>query len=132
MIIVARNFQWQDHKMQDWFDKQDQLRFTFGLDISPRLKKDPKLSSSLKENCKNMCLVCYDSLSSPFALRCGHTFCGDCWQYHLETKITSGINECEAKCMQVGCNCVVPHSTFLQFFKKNSKNTERYWRNLLK
>lgn len=69
-------------------------------------------------------------VKNKFALVCGHTFCRDCWRYHLEARLNEGINNCSARCMQDGCNCVVTHSAFLELL--DSAGQEHYWNNFCK
>lgn len=133
MILIARHCSWQNDKiMSDWVDNQDRLQFELGLIPRPDLRKDKRVNVSLPENNREkVCLSCYEPLDkTKFALMCGHTFCRECWRQHLVARLSAGINECTARCMQEGCNVVVTHSAFLELL--DSKEQEHYWNNLTK
>lgn len=78
------------------------------------------------------CTSCYESFVNPYSLKCGHTFCEDCWLQYLIAKITTGINCCEANCPQAGCNMTVTHTAFTKILASQPKHLDRYWRNLCK
>ena len=61
------------------------------------------------------CLVCASDLpASQFTglKGCGHSFCGQCWGYHCETQIKTGVST-TLSCMQSGCDNLVDEDLVL-------------------
>ena len=48
LIIIARNYKWNQDNMQNWFTEQDRLKFQLGLEFDTRLRRpNPHIDSSL-------------------------------------------------------------------------------------
>lgn len=120
MILIARYYAWAEHRFIEWFDLPESVHYEIGFAPDPRLREDPNVNVSLKENnADNCCLSCYEELTDTncFALECEHVFCNDCWRDYLSTKVMAGDNQCTAPCLQDGCNMVATHSVFIEFLK---------------
>ena len=48
------------------------------------------------------CLVCFDTVEDLKALECGHSFCANCWNDHVTSKINDGICS-RIQCMDPDC-----------------------------
>lgn len=128
MVLVARYFKYSEAQLPVWFDQQDTLKFTIGLEFDPGLKVITPEDATL-------CPICFDPLDNfAFALVCGHTFCRDCWQHHLRSSIDpqSKINACEANCAQDGCNVMMTHQGFLHLLSDDLVWQNTYWTNLVR
>lgn len=123
VISVCRHFEWNQTKIQEkWFDNQEELMYKIGIKFDPSIKKKyPEVSDSLASKNNNMCLVTYcefeigDFLYGADSLSCGHQFSGTTWQMMLKSKVQDGTECIYARCPQVRCNMVVPHSYFLKY-----------------
>lgn len=65
----------------------------------------------------NLCGVCFDTLADPDgggvpSMRCGHSFCRDCWGAFLTSKIKDE-GQCSIKCMSDKCRA----SLFEEFIR---------------
>lgn len=50
MIIIARHFNWNQTKMQDWFADQEVLQFKLGVEFDQRLVEQvPEINASLPD-----------------------------------------------------------------------------------
>lgn len=127
MVIVARHFKWSEDNLYAWFDTKDSLKFRLGIEPLPETQTDQVMRQSLAKYTK-VCNSCYENLDKKFALGCGHTFCGECWHSYLKQKVTQGISNCQAQCMQTGCNLTVTHSAFTKILTGAALQT--YWTNL--
>lgn len=124
VISVLRYFEWDLRKVEEnWFANMDTLRVKIGLDFDTSLKtKYPEISSALPDRNNNTCPVMYvefepdDPDYKAVSLTCGHQFSAESWRYYLREKVESMGKMCVfTKCQQARCNCVVPHSMFLEF-----------------
>lgn len=68
-------------------------------------------------------ICCDDAAPAPLALKCGHLFCGDCWEQYLNGKVREE-GECTIRCMDTSCSLLVPNS----FIRENAdkKTFERF------
>ena len=135
LIIIARHYAWNQDRMQDWFNQQDQLKFVLGLEFNAALAtKHPQINSSLPSQHGGYCQICYSEIdaSNSFALACQHTFCNECWTQYLSEKVRSGFHGISAACMQTQCNMMVGHTKFDRFLAQSPKDKEMYWKWLSK
>lgn len=48
LIVIARHYEWNQDKMQDWFVQQESLKFQLGLNFDYRLPQNaPHMNTSL-------------------------------------------------------------------------------------
>jgi hypothetical protein len=79
----------------------------------------------------NTCFVCFTEFDQneikAESLVCGHQYCKNCWSFYLIDKVkTDGPESVFTKCIQLGCNIVVPHSFFMQHLNDNEEPDEKY------
>jgi hypothetical protein len=61
MLIVARHFKFREDDFFQWIEKQATLKYKIGIEIEPKIAKDPKVMVSLmSKNKQRLCLSCYD------------------------------------------------------------------------
>lgn len=103
----------------------DQLKTKVGIVYDESLnEKYPDIVDRLAANNGNMCNVMYmefdeddDDMRADECI-CGHQFSAICWTNHLKEKVKSQGAICMfARCPQLRCNVVVPHSKFLKYLK---------------
>ena len=135
LIVIARHYEWNQDKMQDWFVQQESLKFQLGLSFDYRLPQNaPHMNTSLPNQHGGYCQVCYSEITdaNSYSLDCKHTFCSECWTDYLTEKVRSGYQGINASCMQGGCNMKVQHSTFERYLTPCPKDKETYWKWLCK
>ena len=124
VISVLRYYNWNQRNIEEkWFEEMDKLRFVIGLEYDTTLvQQHPDVNASLAENNSGMCGICYcefdedDEEMKVDQLCCGHQYNVVCWKYYLKEKVQSEGPGCVfAKCPQLRCNVVVPHSLFLKY-----------------
>jgi ariadne-1 len=61
------------------------------------------------------CPICADTHPNEMAmaLPCGHTFCSECWEMYLTSKIKDE-GESDVRCMEEGCTMRIPTSWMKQ------------------
>ena len=60
LIIVARHYKWNQDNMQEWFIKQDQLKYKLGLEADPTVARaTPESKASLPSHHGGYCTICY-------------------------------------------------------------------------
>ena len=65
LVIVARFFNWDQVRMNDWFDeaRQEQLKYLLGLVYDEKLtSKHPEIVASLPDQHGGYCVICYEEL----------------------------------------------------------------------
>ena len=113
-----------------WFENQEELKYKIGIEYDKSLiKKYPEIDDSIAAKNNNMCMVMYcefedpsdpdaDPDMAPVSLCCGHQYRACAWADFLKTKVKDeGTASLFAKCPQLRCNVVVPHTIFLQYLK---------------
>ena len=117
-IIVLIGFRWDLNKFKDvWYDNVDQYRIKFQIDLDPYLKEI--IEKKIK---KDICRICDIPLNKNFfSLKCGHSFCEDCWIGHCESKIEDINSILLTSCPQNSCSLLVPESVFLRYLSSENK-----------
>ncbi|KAG0704179.1 hypothetical protein DFH29DRAFT_981610 [Suillus ampliporus] len=80
----------------------------------PQILPDPSGEQS--------CPICYDNISSPLRLGCGHVYCATCMRHFLTSALDSG--QFPLTCMgdESQCNVPIPIPTIQQFLPPTSFN----------
>ena len=105
-ILAMIYLEWQENKIESWYDNVDENKFKAGIELSPKTK-DKLKKDGIESNGEN-CLICFEEKNDDFfSLNCGHQFCQECWTEYLTEKLKSPLSALQAKCPQNGCTCVV-------------------------
>eukprot|EP01111_Echinosteliopsis_oligospora_P005800 TRINITY_DN1948_c0_g1_i1.p1 TRINITY_DN1948_c0_g1~~TRINITY_DN1948_c0_g1_i1.p1 ORF type:complete len:560 (+),score=110.51 TRINITY_DN1948_c0_g1_i1:175-1854(+) len=108
---LLRHFQWKREKLLTrYLEHPEKVCQESGVPYIPsnKLRNSAQSGpSSSKQAVVEMtsCSVCGEDEVAPddcSSLSCGHTFCNECWESHLTTKVNSG--EPEIRCLQFKCN----------------------------
>jgi len=67
-------------------------------------------------------ICCTEEPSNTLSMKCGHTFCSDCWSMYVTSKIREE-GECNFTCMSTDCTLTVPDS-----FVKEVSNSSTFQR----
>jgi ariadne-1 len=117
-ILAMIYLEWQENKIESWYDNVDENKFKSGIELSPKTK-DKLKKEGIESNGEN-CLVCFEEKNNDFfSLNCGHQFCPECWTEYLNEKIKSPLSALQAKCPQNGCTCIVYERIYRKFLKDN-------------
>lgn len=78
-----------------------------------------------------VCGVCFDEIRPDHIpqVRCGHSFCRDCWSQYLSTKVRDE-GTCWIRCMDTNCKATLPksfieHITDAGLLERRDRNTPR-------
>jgi len=103
--------------MQDaWFNDQEAVRKESGLNPDKSLIFTPE----------KYCLVCYTEGESFDEMKCGHSFCSECWRSYLKEKVTIGHLCLDVTCMQEGCPLTLPHSKWTKILENDEDELAAY------
>ena len=124
IISILRHYNWN---FRDIKKITEEVSHEIGLQFNQNLvKKYPDINDSCADKNGNTCSICYcefnkyDKKMRADSLSCGHQYNGECWTHYLDDKVKSEGKMCVfAKCPQLHCNVVVPHSFFLKHVSKN-------------
>jgi hypothetical protein len=104
-LTLLLQFEWDKSKVEEALSSEDgfdKTRMKYGLTPNSKLNypDDPH------------CMIDYSDLGeNRVSLKCGHNFCGDCWENFLTERIRSqGAYSIVTKCMMENCPVVVPYS----------------------
>ena len=109
-ILVATQG-WNLHRLTEkWLSMSGVLLSQIGVPPE-RVMEDPSLRHPPESLCPEdgwLCEVCFcpSETEDMWCLPCGHIFCTGCWRQYVNSKVDEA--ECQPKCMQEGCKCVIP------------------------
>ncbi|KAG2058030.1 hypothetical protein BDR06DRAFT_987914 [Suillus hirtellus] len=80
------------------------------------------IQGSLNSSGQQSCPICYDTVSSPLPLGCGHVYCSPCMRHFLTSALESG--QFPLTCMgdETQCKVPIPIPTIQQFLPQTSFN----------
>nr|ACE75360.1 ariadne [Glyptapanteles indiensis] len=120
--ILLHHFKWDREKLLDKFYSGNRSQLFKDAHVV-----DPATESSLPEavgelavvDTEEDCAICFMPLARNLmtGLKCGHRFCGDCWDEYLTTKIMEE-GECQTiSCPAHKCDILVDDKTVMRLIK---------------
>lgn len=119
-ITALRHYNWNPERLQEeWFNNEEKTRETCGLTPKKHL-----VSRNMDK--QDLCYICYGKLKKGDcdALKCGHFFCGNCWNDYFKEKLTEGYHCVFATCPYFKCPLTVAHSTWIKHL--SGKDKQKY------
>jgi ariadne-1 len=127
-ILALIYFKWNmDNLLTFWYDDVEGYKEKCGIILS---KSSLKLLKEMNiETNTNYCLICFEEKNDEnkndfISLKCGHTFCNDCFYEYLKEKVKDILISLTSKCPQDKCSIIIPESLFFTYFSKKNNNKE--------
>lgn len=126
--MILQSYKWQIPLiLQNCSSPKDRekVMITVGVQNLSLESQSKNTVSSFSEECG----VCFDTQPKERlpALSCGHGFCRDCWQSHIEYTVNDGMPN-GIKCMAKGCSLHCPKEFIAQFLAVKSESLQRYYK----
>ena len=122
-ILALIYFNWNmDKLLTFWYNDVDGYKEKCGITLSKNSLKI--LNEKNIETNTNYCLICFDEKNDEnkdnfISLKCGHTFCNDCFLEYLKEKVKDILISLTSKCPQDKCSIIIPESLFFKYLSKN-------------
>jgi ariadne-1 len=117
-ILALIHFHWNWNELEEhWYNGESEIKSEIGITQS-------KFSQDLTKQFanKDYCLICLTPCFPYIDLCCKHTFCLDCWNSYLRTRIENTGLILFTTCPQGNCNVRVPESVFLNHYESDEKS----------
>ena len=88
LIQLMRLFNWNKTKLRTkLYDDMESVKKAAGISDVPKV-----------EGSTGYCMICCMEMTEDLSLKCGHSFCVDCWSYYLSERLKIGRGAIESHC----------------------------------